>query len=57
MLGRCCARCKTPYGCGRGVCGCHADDWRVREQEALRDARADLIEELEAQERTRGRWL
>ncbi len=23
-VGRCCARCKTPYGCARSVCACHA---------------------------------
>lgn len=24
-IGRCCARCWTPYMCGRAICGCHGD--------------------------------
>ena len=26
FVGRCCARCKTPYWCGNGYCDCHADE-------------------------------
>lgn len=30
-IGRCCANCKTPWGCGRVLCGCHGDaDARCR---------------------------
>lgn len=24
-IGRCCAKCWTPYMCGRETCGCHGD--------------------------------
>lgn len=25
QVGRCCAKCKTPYMCGNHICGCHGD--------------------------------
>lgn len=24
-IGRCCAKCKSPWGCGRALCGCHGN--------------------------------